>query len=443
MWTPQERNEWISYACSTDKDRDVRRGHLFHTMTKQGTGVGSTVPMGTEDPRRSFVTNCLAKAMHGHNPIMKRLALCFYKLLMSKVNNNSFLATMQRKQLFVIVVKGSNAYKLLLRSLANDIDHSDLDIVVFISPSLDDELHTRIKNSLVIAITQTMSIYKRDLEATLFAGTDDTILHQDLCQDFKHVYMSMLKGYDGSSRTCGTTERLISAFEDDEARNICSKRSFIITNNHLCEKVVRIEIPHFDMCEFIPLKKSPLVVSHNKTITFDRDVEGLYKGRFDLIRMRLNNLCVIDTVEQSAYEDSDVHTQVSDKTDHSCDASDTNSIASASVFSKTFIVPADFIDVSIPLKGDAVLEDFWLNGGFKRCYEVYDRFVGCNVMVPNVNQCIHDLSNMLNMYNNGQVKTEKRQQRLELFKRLDDERRKNGKYHGQPHETTEDEGVTT
>lgn len=420
MWTPQERNEWIAYACSTDKERDVRRGHSFSIMKGNVT---------QEEPRRSYATNCLAKAMHGYNPIMKRLALCFYKLLMSKVNNNSFLATMQRKRFFVIVVKGSNAYKLLLRSLAHDIEHSDLDITVFINPSLDDELYTRIKTSLVIAITQAMSVYKRDLDATLFAGTENNILRQDLCQAFKQAYMSLLKEYTGDSSVNGTEERLISPFEDNEARNICSKRSFMITNDEVCDKVVRIEIPHFDMCEFIPLKKSPLVVSYNKTIAFDRDIEGKYKGRFELIRMRLNNLCVVDAVEHSANED---------------DTSDIVSIASS--FSKTFIVPADFIDVSIPLKGDAVLEDFWANGGFKRCYEVYDRFVGCNVMVPNLNQCIHDLSNMLNLYNNGQVKTEKRQQRLDLFQRLDDERRKNGKYNGQLHETpadAADEGPTT
>jgi hypothetical protein len=376
-----------------------------------------------EESRRSYITNCLAKAMHGHNPVMKRLALCYYKLLMSKVNNNSFLATMQRKRYFVIVVKGSIAYKLLLRSLAHDIEHSDLDIVVFINPLLDDDLYTRIKNSLVIVTTQTMSIYKRDLEATLFGGKENSILCQELCQEFKQIYASMLKEYVVD----GAEERIISPFEDNEARNICSKRSFIITDTELDEKVVRIEIPHFDMCEFIPLKKSPLVVSYNKTINFDRDNEGNYKGRFELIRMRLNNLCVIDAVEHLATGD---------------DKSDTNSIASASssLVSKTFIVPADFIDVSIPLKGDAVLEDFWVNGGFKRCYEIYDRFVDCNIMVPNLNQCIHDLSNMLNLYNNGQVKTEKRQQRLELFQKLDDERRKNGKYHVQHNETTD---VTT
>jgi hypothetical protein len=41
---------------------------------------------------------------------------------------------------------------------------------------------------------------------------------------------------------------------------------------------------------------------------------------------------------------------------------------------------------------------------------------------------------MLNLYNNGQVKTEKRQNRLELFKKLDEERRRNGSYGGNSEE---------
>jgi hypothetical protein len=413
MWTPQERNEWIAYASSTNKDREMRRGHLFYAMTKQGHNTS----IGFEDPKRVFVTACLAKAMYDTNPILKRLSFCFYKLLMQKVNNNSFLATMQRRRHFIIVVKGSNAYKLLLKSLAKDIEHSDLDIVVLIDPSLEGDLYTRIKDSLVIAITQSISIYKRDMEATLFAGTENSILRQELVHEFKTSYMNMLKEYSKNSNKNDKSEYMVSPFEDDEARYLCSKRSFLITESSTsAERAARIEIPHFDKCECLPLKKSPLIVSYNKTISFDRDTEGVLKGNFELIRLRLNNICVVP-------DDETQDTKIDTTSDN---ASDIGSVSSHHVGNKTFVVPADFIDVSIPLKGDAVLEDFWSNGGFKRCYEVYDKFVGMNVMIPNVNQCIHDLSNMLNLYNNGQVKIEKRQKRLELFKTLDAERRKNG-----------------
>jgi hypothetical protein len=290
-----------------------------------------------------------------------------------------------------------------------------------IDPSLEEELYTRIKDSLVIAITQSISIYKRDLEATLFTGTEHSILRQELVQEFKRTYMNMLKEYSKNSNENDRCEYMVSPFEDDEARYLCSKRSFLITEQvSSSDKVVRIEIPHFDKCECLPLKKSPLIVSYNKTISFDRDIEGVFKGSFELIRMRLNNLCVIP--------DDEMHDTTVDTTSEN--ASDIGSVSSHHVGNKTFVVPADFIDISIPLKGDAVLEDFWSNGGFKRCYEVYDKFVGMNVMIPNVNQCIHDLSNMLNLYNNGQVKMEKRQKRLELFKTLDAERRKNGLYGG-------------
>ncbi len=401
MWTPQERNAWIDQACSSSKERETKRGHCYHTMTKQL----DSLHIAEEDPKRSFVTNCLAKAMYSSNPILKRLSFCFYKLLMNRVSKNSFLETMQRRHHFIIVVKGSNAYKLLLKSLAKEIEHSDLDIVVFINPALEDDLYMRIKDSLVIAITQTISIYKRDLEATLFHETENSILRQDLVTEFKTLYANMLDEYSGNGK-------FLSPFYDDDIRNQCSKRSFVIFDRNTAEEnekqVVRIEVPHFDMCEFIPLKKSPLVVSYNKTIQFNRDVEGKYRGCFELIRMRLNNLFV---------------------SQDNCDATSQRSHSSwDDTKEKLLTIPADFIDVSIPLKGDAVLEDFWKNNGPRRCYEVYDKFVGANVMIPNVNQCISDLSNILHLYTNGQFKAEKRQKRLELFQRLDEERKRNGLY---------------
>jgi hypothetical protein len=55
MWTPQERNEWIAYAASTNKDREMRRGHLFYAMAKHGHNTS----IGFEDPKRSFITSCL------------------------------------------------------------------------------------------------------------------------------------------------------------------------------------------------------------------------------------------------------------------------------------------------------------------------------------------------------------------------------------------------
>lgn len=383
MWTPQERNEWVQYAKTTELQKDNRRGYTFYKMKKNINASDN------EDIKRTFVTSCLSKAIYNStNPYTKRLAYCFYKLLMQKVCNNSFLYSMYKKNLFIIIVKGSNAYKLLLKNLATDIEYSDLDIVVFINPNIEDTLYSSIHSSLIILISQALSKYKKDLDALLFNNVSNvdaiTILNKDTIEQFKTDYKALLSEYNLDNGI------FISPFENEQLRNECSRRSFIIEETDADETVVKIEIPHMNMCECIPLKKSPLVLSYNNTISFNRDLDGLHKGSFELLRLRLNNLYC------------------------------TNGVTS-----DFKVVPSDFIDVSIPAKDDAVSIDFWNTNAFRRCYEVYDKFVDTYIMIPNLNQCIQDLSNILYVYNNGQVKIEKRQKRLELFMKLDKMRKDN------------------
>jgi hypothetical protein len=223
-----------------------------------------------------------------------------------------------------------------------------------------------------------------------------------------------LEWKDNSTNETGY--KILTPFESKKVRNFCSKRSFIITNSTQEDHVVRVEIPHMNKCEFIPLKKTPLVFSYNKTIEFKRDIEGEYMAKFDLLRLRLNNMLVPeeDTLEQ----DDDIDTV-------SINGSVYEDVEDIYYdFKKCRVVPADFIDVSIPYKNDAELLDFWNSGGYKRCYEIYDRFIGTNLMIPNVNECIRDLSNMLHVYTNSHMKTEKRQKRLDMFKQLDENRKK-------------------
>jgi hypothetical protein len=174
-----------------------------------------------------------------------------------------------------------------------------------------------------------------------------------------------------------------------------------------------VEVPHLDKCEFIPLKKSPLVVSHNKAIKFKRDVDEKYEGAFELIRMRMNNMFIPSSSDDVCNEDNKSHSSHSSGVEG----------VEAKCMQRHKIIPADFIDVSIPLKHDAELLDFWSSGGSRRCYEIYDKFVGAPIMIPNLNECIRDIHNMINLYTNTHVKIEKRVKRLELFKKLDDARK--------------------
>jgi hypothetical protein len=155
--------------------------------------------------------------------------------------------------------------------------------------------------------------------------------------------------------------------------------------------VVRIEVPHLNRCERIPLKKTPFVVSHNKTIRFKRDKEGQYHGEFELIRLRMNNMFMTN----NAVHPDDVDCQVRHK-----------------------VIPADFIDVSIPSQNDSQLLDFWMQGGVFRCVSVEDPCTGITVVVPNLDECIRELHDMLYVYDNNQIKVEKRKERLDMFVKL-------------------------
>ncbi len=409
-WTPIERDEWIDEAINSQEERVNKNGFISSLMIKQNDNTNDS-----EDPRRNFVTSCLAETLYGNHPLIKRLSLCFYKSLMMKIEQNKFLNLMYHRRNFVVMIKGSNAYKILLRHVPHDIEHSDLDIVMFINPYLEDELFEQIRSSLVILVSQVMSRYKKDLDATLFTFDEvieESILRKQFVNEFKENYKTLI-----SIKNNEKEYKILTPFESKKVRNFCSKKSFIIMNSKSKEDhVVRIEIPHMNKCEFIPLKKTPLVFSYNNTIEFNRDIEGKLKAKFDLLRLRLNNMLVPND---------------DDKNEDPCEDVDITSIDGSVVddnvyydYKKCRVVPADFIDVSIPYKDDAELFDFWNSGGFKRCYEIYDRFIGSNIMIPNVNECIRDLSNILNVYTNSHMKIEKRQKRLDMFKQLDENRKK-------------------
>jgi hypothetical protein len=404
LWTPEERNDWIDSALSSEEEHGVKKGFHYSLMMKQLDNV-----LHIDDEKRQFATSSLASALYAKHPLFKRISLCLYKFIMQKIYANSFISLMHKRRNFVMMIKGSNAYKMLLRQKAQDIAYSDLDIIIFINPNLSDDMFEQIKSSLSVLITQSLSRFKKDLDATFFALEDkleEGILRKELVDEFTHEYMNLLKNIDFESEMNGV---ILSPFENNSVRNLCSKRSFVILESNIKENhVVRVEIPHFNKCEYIPLKKTPFVVSHNKTIKFNRDIEGTLYGDFELFRIRLNNIFVPNCVE------SDNGSETSNITDNSSEVN----------IKKYKIVPSDFIDISIPSKNDAELIDFWNTGGLKRCYEIYDKCSGTNIMIPNVNECIRDLDNMLNKYTNSNLKIEKRKKRLELFKFLHEERRK-------------------
>lgn len=407
VWSSDDREEWITNAIQSSDERDIKDGYTYTKMLRNIDSVTEHV----EDGKRGFVTACLAHAIYDNDASkqLRRMSICFYSALLNKMFNNSYLHLMYKRNNFIILMKGSNAYKLLLQQLPeqNDIEYSDLDIVIYINPHLDDNNFEQLKSSLIIMVSQVMSRYKKDLDALLFpaqtrtAHTSDIVSLEDI-EKFKSSFQTLLQSFipGAANEEPGLFH---SPFEEDsQTRFKCSKRSFIIANSSIDDNlVVRVEVPHLDRCDCIPLRKTPLVLSHNMAIRFSRDIEGHYQADFDLLRLRLNVLYEnLDTGEDTcAHEESD-----------------------AQMPKKSYkIVPADFIDVSIPSKQDSELLHFWSSDGFNNCHEVYDETIETCITIPNVHECVRDLTNMLYVYTSNQnlVKYEKRLKRLELLKTLD------------------------
>jgi hypothetical protein len=383
IWTHDDREAWVDRAIYCSYGQGMYGGYRYVSFPLEMDAY-------VEDEKRAFATSSLADVVMNSMPVFKKLSLGFYQALIEKIYDNTFLMMNYMNRNFVVMVKGSNGYKLLLGDVAEleGLEHSDLDMSVLINPMLAVELFNKLKDSMVICVSQVMSRYKRDLDNTLFNNnyTGGGLLSLEEVDGFKSAYAEALcdKEVDGGF--------IVSPFADDLTRNECSKRSFIIRHSRAEEQqVVRVEVPHLKRCERIPLKKTPFVVSHNNTITFKRDKNGQYHGEFELIRLRLNNM----HMSKSGVHPDDVDYQVRHK-----------------------IVPADFIDVSIPLQNDSQLCDFWMHGGVFRCVSVVEPCTGINVVVPNLDECIRDLQDMLHVYDNNQVKVEKRKERLERFVQL-------------------------
>jgi hypothetical protein len=257
---------------------------------------------------------------------------------------------------------------------------SDLDIIIYINPFLDAQTFDSLQATCNIVLLQTLSQYKRTIDHMLFLNRPiegqlfdaETIaaFKEDLNKNFKNITLP-----DGAE--------FVSPFENEEVRNFCSRNSFLLVNSAKKEdSVVKIEVPHFDRCERIPLRKTPLFCSHNKTIDFVRD-NAESQGHFDLYRLRFNTK-YIERDENGAVV-------VEER------------------------VAADFIDVSIASKDDAELLDFWKRG---RCLNVFDPYAGVWLMMPDIQSCINDLYKMLYVYECPEGKKQKRLQKYNVLKSI-------------------------
>lgn len=377
-WTPSDREDFIDEAVNsqTNGRRGCYQFLIFPKINKTDDG---------ETPKKNLsaaATAAFAKTTYNSHEVLRRVSLEFYNTLFQKLVTNVYIGPCINRDVFMLL-KGGNAYTYVTEHMyPEDFPYSDLDIVIYINPYIEKNNFINLQKSIKVCVVQTMSQYKRNLDNLFFlkkSESETTILNASDVDIFKNVFTNKLNIEN---------EDLVSPFTDDETRNFCSKNSFMITNSKNDDsKVVLIDIPHYDRCERIPLRRTPFFCSFNETIEFDRKEikEGQKRqlGHFDLYRIRMN-------VKHNIRDDNgDI---IGDER-----------------------IPLDFIDVSIASQDDVELIDFWNHG---RCITMYDRFANVWLSVPDLKTCINDLDKMINMYDCHESKKKKRIEKLEKLQSI-------------------------
>lgn len=376
-WNPAQRDDFISFARNSEAMRGHRGPYSFNVLSKvQGNEV--------DDPRREFVTKVLAETIFRKDPAYRAISMKVYDLLVQKIANHAFLHQFFWNDI-VVMLKGGNAYALLLdERFPEDFSFSDLDIMIYINPYMPSELFNNVKDALSTVVMQSIAQYKRTLDHMLFINKpiNDAFLPSEVVERFKQDFNDAL---NTASANADFAEGgvFMSPFETTDARNNVSRNSFVLVSSEKhAESVVRVDVPHFNKCERIPLRKSPLFASYNTTISFKRDEKEMLKGEFDLYRLRFNCLYISKTEDDEFKEER---------------------------------ITADFIDISIASQDDAELLDFWNRG---RSLNVLEKHTNMWVIVPNLETCINDLYKMLNVYECPENKRAKREAKLIKMKEI-------------------------
>ena len=384
-WTHDDRNEFIRKAVKEDKDIRGAKGNYYFNVMPKTVGYNDS---DEDNGKRSKATEALANAIYHPSGEFRQISMKVYEILQTKINCNPNLSRYDVANI-IVVVKGSNAYAMLLSIYGEEkirtmFPWSDLDLMILINPFLDDETFNRLRSIVHTIVVQTISQFKRTLDHMFFLDRhiNDAFMSPDSIQNFKNLFANELAAFDTE------TDKFVSPFHSDIVRNACSRNSFVILDSEGHENsVVRVDVPHFERCECIPLRKTPLFCSYNETLEFNRvasDTPTEVKiAKFNLYRMRMNVLHLVDVGEDGSMREERV--------------------------------TMDFIDITIASKTDSELIDFWTHA---RCVMIFERNINTWVCVPDIHTCVNDLYKMLYVYQCPASKREKRQLKYDFMKKL-------------------------
>ena len=387
IWSASDRDAFVMRARTVDDDLNFKgcEDSYRYSVLPKRSGCGDA-----EDDRKAKVTKALMSVIF-KTPEYRVIALKIYDILLQKIVSHPLTCRMFQKDILV-VLKGGTSYTYIVSAEHADVfPFSDLDIVVMINPYMPARLFAEVKSVMSTLILQTISQYKRMLDHMLFLNKpiNDSVLRPETIEAFKE---DLTHAFDAIEDDQGVIQ---SPFVDTTTRNRVSKNSFVLCDSLVREdKIVRVEVPHFELCERIPLRRTPIFCSYNSSIHFNRVSEGNGEkvGSFDLFRVRFN--AMLRRNEEEGVP------------------SDTDSSSSAQKFREYECITADFIDISVPNKNDAELIDFWEHG---QVASVYDPSVRLWVTIPDLRSMLYDLDKMLNVYECPESKRARRQARHDVL----------------------------
>jgi hypothetical protein len=391
------REKWVRDAIHGEKSRGyMGKNYMYFSMPK---ALGVTQP---ESQWKVALCEVVAQTINlgrgkpsasSQTRPFKQIPMTVYPRLVENLNKDARIGALVTEGNIVVQIKGSAAYQYIAPNDRDILPGGDVDIAVYINPHTCCKTFESINTIVKTIIMQTLSQYKRCLDHMFCIenSTDkvirDVFLDAFQVEDFKQELSAYLRS---------TPFDFKSPFDDTSTRNKVSRQSFIIADSmaHPTD-VMHIDIPHFEKCEHIPLRRSPFVCSHNRSIIFDRcsnddtttPVFGDLapqngRGSFDLFRMKLNFMRTRSDID---------HISVTPQRDHET-------------------VGAEFIDISVPRQDDAELHDFYdpHDPWGPRTEMHWDEDMQCDVRVPTLDSAISDLFRMLYVYTCPESKREKR-----------------------------------
>jgi len=398
---PEQHRELVIAAKAATEDGSLHdaRWSLFKDEPR---GVQEINPM------RQHMTDCLGEAIYDlQHPECAQLGLAFYKALF-----NNFARFYGPGQV-VVRLKGGNAAAFMMGVRYNNptmlkadgFTFGDLDIDVLINPTMSKPEFDRVSATVKTVIGQTLAVHKRKMDKAFFKPSSDAEAYSFFATD-------ELK-WNFAERLCSKVATVAGAhcsMTSDVRRNQSSNVSYLITrsdNDSVAEpgtkRRLKIEQPHLDRAERVPLKFSPLYVTVNDTINCTRTdvVDGAEvetKVSFTLSRMKLSNL----VVRPEATGRVRVYLEVGG-------ADDRISVQIVVPYEK---VSADFIDVWVGNQDDGELIDFERRGGFRGELTHMAHVFNVPVIMPTLAELRREYSRLLHVYDCPESKRERRERKL-------------------------------